>query len=122
ADPSDPDRAVYGQMCRDALLALTPQDPYVFIDVYNESVKLFALTIGFDLCFEGAPAAQRQAMVDEIVSWLDAATYWDWHHYLNRPYTFNKGLMGVAALGLGSIVLRGETPQTTLLDDAQSLS
>ncbi len=122
ADPGDPDRGLYAQRCREALLALTPQNPYNFIDIYNESMRLYALTIGFDLCFESAPPADRQAIVDEIVSWLDAATYWDWHHYLNRPYTFNKGLMGAAALGLGSIVLRDETAPTALLDDALSLS
>lgn len=121
-DPADPDRALYGQICRDALLALSAQNPYVFIDVFIESQRLYVLALGFDLCFQGAPEPDRQAIIVEIESWLDAATYWDWHHYENRPYTFNKGLMGSAALGLGAIVLRGDSTQTSLLNDSQSLS
>lgn len=130
---SDPNKLNYRSKCQEALsyLATTivPNVPEAG-NAHNSSLRLLALATGFDLCFDdladGDPIpAGRQTIIDEILTYLQpdpnyqtAGAWFDWWTRATPPYTSNKGFILGSAMGLGSIVLRGETANTAVLDQA----
>jgi hypothetical protein len=78
-------------------------------DAYGSSLRLRALAIGYDLCFQSASEVEWQEIRDEIASYISYLTtnmnydIWRW-----SPYVSNKTAMVASALGLASIVLDGE--------------
>lgn len=123
-------KSQYQQKCQQALGWLATSYGPVANDAHNSSLRLIALSLGFDLCYDdladGDPVpAERQQIIDEILLYLKpdpnyqtSGTWFDWWSRATPPYTSNKGIILGSSMGLGSIVLRGETDQTAVLDQA----
>ncbi len=127
---SDPNKTNYQTRCQILLSYLSTTYAPEAGNAHNSSLRLTALAMGFDLCFDdladGEPVpAGRQAVIDEILTYLQpdpnyqtAGAWFDWWTRATPPYTSNKGFILGASMGLGSIVLRGETTNTAVLDQA----
>ena len=80
-------------------------------DPYLSSLRLRALSIGFDHFFVNATPEERDEIRAEAQSYIDYMTtninYDIWRH---RPYTSNKTAMVSAALGLAAISFKDELP------------
>ncbi len=78
-------------------------------DVFGTSLRLRAMSIGFDNFFVQATAAERQEIRDEVQSYISYTTtnlnYDIWRH---SPYTSNKTAMLSTALGLAAICFKDE--------------
>jgi hypothetical protein len=80
-------------------------------DPFGASLRLRALSIGFDHFFVNATPAERQEIRDEATSYMSYMTtnlnFDIWRH---SPYVSNKTAMVSAALGLASICFQDEVP------------
>lgn len=132
---SNPNRAAYRTKCQAIMTSIrmtyspTGVEGGVTDSVYESSMRLVVLSEGFDWCYDDVSGAARSLMVSEIESYISHATSgenqpWanDWQDKRFHPYNQNKGFMALGALGLASIVLRGETANTALLDDGLALA
>jgi len=83
-------------------------------DPFGTSLRLRALSIGFDHFFVNATPAERQEIRDEAQSYISYITtnvnYDIWRH---RPYVSNKTAMVAAAVGLAGIAFQDELPQAS---------
>lgn len=126
----DGNKANYQAKCQQAMAYLASTAGPVSSNAHDSSLRLIALSLGFDLCFDDLPdgdpvPAGRQAIIDEILTYLQpdpnyqtSGVWFDWWTRATPPYTSNKGFILGSAMGLGSIVLRGETTNTATLDSA----
>lgn len=126
----DANKVNYQAKCQQALAYLANTYGPEAGNAHDSSLRLIAFSLGFDFCYDdlpdGDPApAGRQAIIDEILTYLNpdpdyqtSGTWFDWWTRATPPYTSNKGIILGAAMGLGSIVLRGETTNTATLDSA----
>lgn len=112
-----PSKTAYRDHCRTLALAMAGAHLSNGADGYTGGHRLFALSYALDMCFEGAPPADRAAIVAEIDAIL-RQFYWRWDYYHFPPYTSNKGLMAAAGMGMAAIVLQGEPVDPTHLTDA----
>jgi hypothetical protein len=80
-------------------------------DPFGTSLRLRALSIGFDHFFVNATPAERQEIRDEAQSYISYITtnvnYDIWRH---RPYVSNKTAMVAAAVGLAGVAFQDELP------------
>lgn len=83
-------------------------------DPFGSSLRLRALSIGFDHFFVNATAAERQEIRTEAQSYMSYMTtninYDIWRH---RPYVSNKTAMISSALGLAAIAFQDELPSSS---------
>lgn len=126
----DANKANYQTKCQEALAYLASTFGPEAGNAHDSSLRLIALSLGFDLCFDDMPdgdptPAGRQAVIDEILTYLNpdpnyqtSGAWFDWWTRATPPYTSNKGVILGSSMGLGSIVLRGETGDTATLDRA----
>lgn len=123
---TDGNKSLYQAKCQEGLQYLTDEYGPIASDPHFSSMRLHVMAIAFDLCFdtlpEGqAPGAVREQIINEMLEYIDPLHQTDsaWDDWWNReypPYTSNGSVMLGSALGLASIVLRGETDQTATLD------
>ncbi|MDZ7798770.1 MAG: heparinase II/III family protein [Patescibacteria group bacterium] len=124
---SNANKYEYRDKCKQAVLYLAnnydnSQDPHAC------SQRIFAMSLGFDMCFDGASQEEKNIMVNEMQSLLTYISdrgdwpIWDWEAKKYRPYVNNGGVMSGSAVGLASIVFRGEGIDDTLLDKALAWS
>jgi hypothetical protein len=78
-------------------------------DPFGTSLRLRALSIGFDLFFAGASPGERQEVREEAQRYIAYMTtnlnYDIWRH---QPYVSNKSAMVAGALGLAAIAFHDE--------------
>lgn len=126
---TDENKLRYQSKCKEGLDYLARTYGPVANDSHYSGVRLEVLSLGFDLCFDDRPTgpsdAARQAIVDEILTYLDPVwrnlSIGDNHSWWERefpPYYNNGSILVGSAVGLASIVLRGETDNTAWLDGA----
>jgi len=126
SDDSNPHRYEYRDKCKEAVIYLA--DHYDNSqDSHNCSMRLYAMSLGFDMCFDAASSAERDNIVNEMDSLLNYIAnrqwpIWDWEVKKYRPYTNNGSVMAGSAVGLAAIALRGETDDTIALDKAMEYS
>lgn len=130
APDSDTNKPRFRNKCQELLSYIATTYGPEAANAHDSSLRLFALSLGFDLCFDELPdaspvPANRQEVIDEIIAYLrpdpdyqTSLPWFDWWTRSTPPYTSNKGVILGSAMGLGSIVLRGETDQTAILDEA----
>ncbi len=126
----DANKVNYQSKCQQAMAYLASTYGPEAANAHNSSLRLIALSLGFDLCYDDLPNGDptpvgRQAIIDEILAYLNpdpnyqtSGTWFDWWTRATPPYTSNKGIILGSSMGLGSIVLRGETVDTATLDSA----
>lgn len=124
SDGSNPNKNSYRDKCKEALLyhAATYEGSG---GSYDAAVRLYVLSLGFDMCFDAATAQERATLVTELEEYLTVntdPTYWDRFVWSYRPYTSNGSIMISSSTGMASIVLRGETSNTALLDAADAFA
>ncbi len=79
-------------------------------DIYYSSLRLRALALGYDLFFQNANAADRDRVLNEILSYMNyMIANTNYEIFQLRPYLGNKSAMFAAAIGLAAICLDGET-------------
>lgn len=128
----DANKVNYQSKCQQAMAYVASTYGPEAANAHNSSLRLIALSLGFDLCYDDLPDGDptpsgRQAIIDEILTYLNpdpnyqtSGTWFDWWNRATPPYTSNKGIILGSSMGLGSIVLRGETGDTATLDSALS--
>jgi hypothetical protein len=125
SDNSNPNKDTYGQKCREAILYMVSSSDSSG-EVYDASERLYSLSLGFDMCFDVADPTDRQSVITEIEEYLTKATQpWPnggWYEWKEPPFTFNKMIMASSTVGMGSIVLRGESANEQLLNNALEYS
>lgn len=78
-------------------------------DPFGTSLRLRALSIGYDFCFGNATPEERAEVRAEAASYASyITTDLNYDIWLHRPYVSNKTAMVCAALGLASIAFAGE--------------
>lgn len=87
---------------------------------YDEAasgMRLRALAIGYDMCFQSATPADRGRVRDEIVRYIQKMVWTPaYERFEAQPYLGNHSAMFGAALGLASIALQGETESYLVTD------
>lgn len=132
-DGSNPNHSAYATKCQTiasyiaASYAPATQDQAN--PVFDQAMRLYVLSLGLDTCFDTASQVARDAIITEIEGYITSAVAnanqpWtsDWRFWGYPPYTQNKGLMAAGTIGMASIVLRGESANTQLLDDGLAFS
>jgi hypothetical protein len=83
-------------------------------DPYGSSLRLRALSLGFDHFFVHATAAEREEVRVEAAGYIAyMLTNINYDAWLHRPYVSNKTAMIAAALGLSAICFRDELDAVT---------
>ncbi|MEJ2721755.1 MAG: FlgD immunoglobulin-like domain containing protein, partial [bacterium] len=78
-------------------------------DDFNTSLRLRALTLGYDMFFSNSTDAERTYIHDEILAYVDfMLTNQAYEVWPFRPYLSNRSTMIAASLGLAAICLDGE--------------
>ncbi|MFH1366789.1 MAG: heparinase II/III family protein [Patescibacteria group bacterium] len=127
SDESNPNKYNYRDKCKDALIYMADNYPVTnnsndggsYQSAHYDSERMYSYSLGFDMCFDGATAAERAKVANKMISYLncvDTNCLWEWNSKLYRPYVNNGGVMAGSSTGLVSIALRGETADTALLD------
>ncbi len=116
--PSDPDALSLGR-------ALTLHIVNAYEPDFDEAAsgaRLRALALGYDMFFGDATPADRAAVRDEIVRYVQKML-WNTQYQVfeYRPYLGNHSAVFGAALGLAAIALQGEA-DGTLLSDAMAMA
>ncbi|MFC1662601.1 heparinase II/III family protein [Patescibacteria group bacterium] len=128
SDDSNPNKYTYRDKCKIGVLYIVDNpewEPYRGEDPHWQSHRLYSITLGFDMCFDNATADERQRVITELESYMTHATNrWNWPWYTKKfpPYGNNGGVLAGSTIGMASIVMRGESTNTTLLDNALQLS
>lgn len=80
-------------------------------DVFGTSLRLRAMSIGFDNFFVRATPAERQEIRDEVQAYINyTTTNMNYDIWLHSPYISNKTAMLSTALGLAAICFKDELP------------
>ncbi|MBN2170596.1 MAG: hypothetical protein JW819_04645 [Candidatus Krumholzibacteriota bacterium] len=114
-DPSS-DADTWARAVIDALLWQTATydtetDP--FLSVLAPTLRLHNLAWGWDMACQAATEAEREALADEMLRYLDVlATDYTFTRYQQNPYVSNKGISLGAALMLGVLALEPDLPGT----------
>jgi hypothetical protein len=88
----------------------------------NSGMRLRSLALGYDLFYKDATEAERAAIRDEMVLYLQLmTTSYVYRGFEYRPYLGNHSAMFGAALGLAAICLQGEA-DATLLSNAMAMA
>jgi hypothetical protein len=112
----DPPDETARAMGRDVTLYLAEHYDVDYND-YDSSLRLRSLALGYDCFFAGAAESERMAVRHEIEAYLDTmTTAFEYRVRLYRPYLGNRSAMVAAAVGLGGIVLDGETDPQRVSD------
>jgi hypothetical protein len=78
-------------------------------DAFGSSLRLRAISIGYDLYFRIATPEERAEVRTEAASYVAyMTTNMNYDIWLHRPYVSNKSAMICAALGLAAIAFSGE--------------
>jgi hypothetical protein len=84
-------------------------------DVYNSSLRLRSLALGYDMFFETATPAERDIVKNEMIAYVDSMlAKHSYELYAFRPYLSNKSAMIAASLGLAAVCLDGEIDPATV--------
>ncbi|NIM18778.1 MAG: T9SS type A sorting domain-containing protein [Candidatus Latescibacteria bacterium] len=82
---------------------------------FESSLRLRALTLGYDMFFESSTEAVRDYLRDEIISYIDTmTTSRNYEVYCHRPYLGNRSVMIASSLGLAAVCLDEETDPSRL--------
>lgn len=85
------------------------RDWAVDTDAFGSSLRLRAMSIGYDLYFGIATPEERAEVRTEAASYVSyMTTNMNYEIWLHRPYVSNKSAMICAALGLAGIAFSGE--------------
>jgi len=81
----------------------------------DSSMRLRSLALGYDAFFANATEAERGAIRDEIVLYIQKMVWNDGYRVFEmRPYLANHSAMVASALGLAAIALQGEADPALL--------
>lgn len=80
-------------------------------DVFYSSLRMRALSYGYDMFFDDAPESLRTRVRDEIVAYVDTAlTVFRYERWLHSPYVSNYSAVIGSALGIAALCLEAEMP------------